>query len=191
MVAIGAWQLATTSDRRIEQSESGDWLGARWSAARAASLVLLLDLQIETLATRINRYWVWVDSGPYYGVPSANFVAWWLAGLGMAMLVDRLLFRAKFEPSGLAERPDTKTAAAARRSSFVERAGVAKYVARFLPALLYLLSTLMFTIVNLARGYTLAGLVGAAALLVAASYALPARRGRLAFSDLERTKHLD
>jgi putative membrane protein len=209
MVAIGSWQLATTNHRRIERSRSGEWrlgashtqvtyreslFGAPWSVARAATLVLLLDLQIETVATRINRYWVWVDNGPYYGVPSANFVAWWLVGLGMAMLVDRLLFGAKIEPSELDQRPTTRdqhTASASRRSSFVEQAGIVRYVGRLLPALLYLMSTLMFTIVNLARGYTLAGLVGAAVLLVAALYALPARLGRLAFLYLERTKHLD
>jgi uncharacterized membrane protein YczE len=37
--------------------------------------------------------------------------------------------------------------------------------AESIPAYLYLLSTLMFTVVNLARGHTLAGLVGLGTLL--------------------------
>jgi hypothetical protein len=49
----------------------------------------------------------------------------------------------------------------------------------------------MFTIVNLARGYTLAGLVGAAALVVAAACVRPSWLGTLAFSDLERAKPLE
>jgi 4-hydroxybenzoate polyprenyltransferase len=40
------------------------------------------------------------------------------------------------------------------------------HVSRWLPAYLYVLSTLMFTIVNLARGYAIAGLVGVLVLLV-------------------------
>ena len=40
------------------------------------------------------------------------------------------------------------------------------YVLRFLPAYLYLLSTLMFAVVNLARGYLMAGLIGALVLRV-------------------------
>ena len=61
--------------------------------ALAATLVLLLDLQIETVATKINRYWSWRDGGPYYGVPTANFVAWWLIGLVMALVVATILSR--------------------------------------------------------------------------------------------------
>ena len=59
----------------------------------AATLVLLLDLQIETVATKINQYWIWLDGGPYYGVPTANFVAWWLTGLAMALVVAMVLGR--------------------------------------------------------------------------------------------------
>jgi putative membrane protein len=198
-VAIGAWQLAT-NDQRPATNGSSDWrlgignrgrmtpnrqsllpnrsslVGSRSSVVGTATLVLLLDAQIETIATHVNRYWVWVDSGPYYGVPTANFVAWWLVGLGMAFAVDRLLCRAKSGPSRKDEREktgDAGTAAVPRASSFGGRVGIAGYILRSLPALLYLLSTLMFAVVNLARGYTLAGLIGAAVLLALAMATIP------------------
>ena len=67
------------------------------------------------------------------------------------------------------------------RSAAAERhltSGVSRitfHVSDRLPAYLYLLSTLMFAIVNLAHGYTIAGLVGVFVLLVVFS----AQRGLL------------
>jgi putative membrane protein len=143
MVAIGTWQLAENAG-----------VLKRWKAQTfaAATLVLLLDLQIETVATKINVYWIWLDGGPYYGVPLANFCAWWLVGLGMAILVRRLL-----PPGALATHR--------QNSAHFRALCIAHYPYRLIPAALYLLSTLMFVVVNLARGYALAGLVGVAVLL--------------------------
>ncbi|MFN8505446.1 carotenoid biosynthesis protein, partial [Kouleothrix sp.] len=139
MVGFGAWQLA------------GGERGARApgrTALVAATLVLALDLQIETVATRVNSYWVWFDSGPYYGVPTANFIAWWLVGLAIALAIQRSL-------------PGRQVPALARR-------GWAGELTRIIPAALYLLNTLMFAVVNLARGYPLAGMLGVVTLLVLA-----------------------
>jgi putative membrane protein len=128
----------------------------------AATLVLLLDLQIETVATKINRYWIWQDGGPYYGVPTANFVAWWLIGLAMTVMVATVLGRRGEREKG-------------RRGARL----IAQVVQR-LPAYMYLLSTLMFTIVNLARGYIVAGLMGVIVLLIVA---LASRRTADVFSS--------
>jgi uncharacterized membrane protein len=123
--------------------------------AITATLVLLLDLQIETIATRVNSYWIWLDSGPFYGVPSLNFVMWWLVGLLMAGALAAIL------PARAAAAPGGRWARLF--------AGI--------PALLYCLSAAMFTIINLARGYTLAGLIGVGVLALLAgllpSWGLP------------------
>ena len=153
MVAAGAWQLATTDHRLLPTV-----FGRRWSVVVAATLLLLLDLQIETVATKINRYWIWHDGGPYYGVPTANFVAWWLTGLAMAVAVATVLPRAEDGQSG--GWGDTET------ESYVAR--LLSHISDRLPPYLYLLSTLMFAIVNLAHGFTIAGLVGVLVLLAVA-----------------------
>ena len=146
MVAAGGWQIAGA----VARTASG-------RITLAATLVLLLDLQIETVATRVNSYWIWHDSGWYYGVPTANFVAWWLVGLLMAFAVARILPPAEAAPL----RPGRRMPPSA--------VGI--------PAALYMLSTLMFTVVNLARGYPLAGLIGLGVLLGAALWLLPLRIG--------------
>jgi uncharacterized membrane protein len=184
MVAVGAWQLTTNDQRRMTNDERSNarLVIGRWSLVKAASLILLLDLQIETIATRINRYWVWIDGGLYYGVPIANFVAWWLVGLGMVFMIDRVLPRNHIVYCVL--RRGAASQYATRNTQYAPC--FAFYISRFthhisyvLPASLYLLSTLMFTVVNLARGYTAAGLVGVSVLLTV-SVALPRVLGQIA-----------
>ena len=59
------------------------------------------------------------------------------------------------------------------------------HVSLRLPAYLYLLSTLMFAIVNLARGYIVAGMVGVIVLLVVARAAWPVGARQMFFPGRE------
>jgi uncharacterized membrane protein len=190
MVAVGAWQIADLflpsyrSQVAGRRSQVADLQPVTLSSCHrvivsschrvpqhatrkmflAATLVLLLDLQIEPVATAINRYWVWLDGGAYYGVPAANFVAWWAVGLVMAVVVRWVLGWVDQRPTTNDQRP-TDSILSAQQLRF--------YVLRFtfyaIPAALYLLNTLMFAAINLARGYTVAGVVG---LVVLVAFAL-------------------
>jgi bisanhydrobacterioruberin hydratase len=141
MVALGSWQLANWLAHRLtKQPQSIPAL----RIFLTASFVVLLDLQIETIATLVNQYWVWVDSGPYYGIPTQNFLMWWIVGLGMALILQRNI-------------PDATEFA-------ITPSNWHNWVVWHIPALLYLLSSLMFTIVNFAHQHTLAGWVGALSL---------------------------
>ncbi|GAB4209530.1 MAG: carotenoid biosynthesis protein [Roseiflexaceae bacterium] len=155
MVVPAAWEIA----RRLLPGRTGPALLA------TATLVLLLDLQIETVAALINGYWIWDGSGPYYGVPTANFIAWWVVGLVMGTLLVALT---------QAWRPAQQQASADTVPRGQSLPGLAIYlIARSIPILIYLLSTAMFVVINLARGYLVAGLVGV--LVLAGAAALIAR----------------
>jgi putative membrane protein len=167
MVAIGSWQLARSNVQTFKRSNVQ-------TLALAATLVLLLDLQIETVTTRINQYWIWLDSGPYYGVPTANFVAWWLVGLAMAFVVAKVL-----------AVPAVQTFKHSNIQTFTHS------MSMYLPTYLYLLSTLMFATVNLARGYLVAGLVGVFVLLAAALVAQPAATRRAILPSVEQVERAD
>jgi len=167
MVAIGAWQLARSNVRTFKRSNVQ-------TLVVAATLVLLLDLQIETVTTRINQYWIWLDSGPYYGVPTVNFAAWWLVGLAMAFVVATVLVAT-----------DVQTFKRSNVQTFKHS------ISTYLPTYLYLLSTLMFAIVNLAHGYTVAGLVGVLVLLAAVLAVRPAGARRPIFQSVERVERAD
>ncbi len=112
-----------------------------------ATLVLVQDLQIETVAAYVNGYWQWQDGGFFYDVPTANFVAWWLTGLALGALLEWLVRPVQgLAPVGPAW---------------------AVPIMRTLPVGLFLASTLMYVIINAARGYPLAAAIGGVVLLVA------------------------
>lgn len=186
MVALGSWQLARLA------------LGAAPGAGRlrpallllSATMLLVLDLQIETVATLVNPYWIWVDSGPFYGVPVSNFIAWWVVGLLMAVVLDLALGVERLAPvGGGTPAPEVRSAA---KTVGIMTPSCARWLNRLvpmLPSLLYILSSIMFTSVNLARGYLLAGLVGVVFLLVAA--AITGQRGLAAVAALAAGQRFD
>jgi putative membrane protein len=55
------------------------------------SLVLLSwDLTLDPAMSAATRYWVWAESGPYYGMPWMNLFGWYVTGvLLMALLAWR------------------------------------------------------------------------------------------------------
>jgi bisanhydrobacterioruberin hydratase len=109
--------------------------GRRWATALLAPLLALgADLLLEPVAAYIVDYWHWLDGGPYYGVPTANFVAWGATALALTLLT-----------LVLAGGP-------LRASRFMPA----------LPVLLYGLMVAQFTLVDLAHGYLWAALVGLA-----------------------------
>ncbi|HEY1017185.1 MAG TPA: carotenoid biosynthesis protein [Herpetosiphonaceae bacterium] len=102
-----------------------------------ATLAMLLDMVIEPVAVYVNGYWTWLDAGPFYGIPTANFIAWWVVSALFCVLL--LLY---LRPAWRAEPQP----------------------ALDLPAMLYLLNLALFTVVDLARGQPGAGLLGLALL---------------------------
>lgn len=108
-----------------------------WAVPLAAGLALGLDLLLEPVAAYITGYWTWLDSGPYYGVPTANFIAWGTTALVLAAMTWLLTGR------------QWRTAPLP-----------------WLPRLLYLLTLIQFTLVDLAYGYVWAAVVGFGLILV-------------------------
>src|SRR5579859_1914848 len=141
-LAIGAaWLMIIPCAAELGIRIARHWQ-IRWHVALSATLVVLRDLQIEPVATRASSYWVWLEPGPYYGVPLINFAAWWLVGAGL--IWGQLRVRGD-RPQPLPGR-----------------------TLQHLPPVMVLMSVTMFTTINLARGYWLAGGVGLLMLLVAA-----------------------
>lgn len=111
-----------------------------------ALLATLLDLEIEPVATHLERYWLWLGPGNvnYYGVPIANFVAWFFVSCALLLLIDQIVARWHI--------------------SFPRRQWE-----EYLPRVLYVLSLFMFGLVDLTHGYygaTLMGVLAGLALVV-------------------------
>jgi putative membrane protein len=113
----------------------------------AAGLATALDGVLETVATRVQGYWVWLTppGAPgtlYAGIPLANFVTWFVAAAGL----------------GLGIRALTEGHFAARRSY------------PWVPALIYAMNVILFGVVNAAHGFggpawLAAGLLGLLGLM--------------------------
>ena len=114
----------------------------RWAGlVIAAALALASDFLMEPVAVYIQHYWTWYDSGFYYGVPEANFMAWGFISLVMVWLLNRLTVESLPHPG------DTHL----------------KF--RFIPLALFLMNLTMFTLVNLSHNNYGAGFIGLPVML--------------------------
>lgn len=129
-----AWLLVVPSSLGVATLLVGGWR----RVPLAAMLALGLDLLIEPVAAYVTRYWQWLDSGPYYGVPTANFIAWG----SLALLLSAICWLC------------------------TRRTAPEQVAWSWLPALMYGLNVLQFTLVDLAYGFGWAVAIGLLLLVV-------------------------
>ncbi|GAC1644381.1 MAG: carotenoid biosynthesis protein [Ktedonobacteraceae bacterium] len=134
LIVFGAYGWAHAEKQRI--GIAGVLLGA--------ALATLLDLEIEPVAAHLEHYWEWLSPGHinYYGVPLANFAAWFVVAFVLLLLVNRVLFRVYVPPL-----PSSRLVV-------------------LTPRLLFGASLFMFGLVDITHGYYGAALLGVLAGLV-------------------------
>ena len=129
LIILGAYGSATSISKHVISMNS---------ALIGAALATLLDLEIEPVAFHLEHYWNWSDPGTinYYGVPIANFIAWFIISFLLLLCVGAIFRRAhilKFVPLRLAF---------------------------WMPRILFAASLFMFGLVDLTHGYYAAVLPG-------------------------------
>jgi putative membrane protein len=70
-----------------------------WALALGVYFLTVWDLALDpAMASQqlLIRFWVWHDTGPYFGMPIRNLVGWMLTGL-IFMSVSRLLWRSNLD----------------------------------------------------------------------------------------------
>lgn len=68
-----------------------------WGGALiAAVLMTMIDLVIDPLAANQLGYWRWVEPGSYYGIPSSNFVGWFVCSLSIFVLFRQQKWQPNF-----------------------------------------------------------------------------------------------
>jgi putative membrane protein len=82
LMALPAWVIA-----RAAAPEAGQWtvrlgLGALW--------LTVWDLALDPAMSYLTPYWLWEDSGPYYGMPWLNLLGWFTTGVVLMAAIDAL-----------------------------------------------------------------------------------------------------
>ncbi|PPA71761.1 carotenoid biosynthesis protein [Jeotgalibacillus proteolyticus] len=62
----------------------GRWIGY---ALITSMLAVCMDLIIDPVAFVAKEYWVWENTGPYYGIPNQNFIGWFSVSFGIQLLL--------------------------------------------------------------------------------------------------------
>ena len=70
------------------------WLVRPFSIAKMAGYALItsmlavtMDLIIDPVAFVAKQYWVWEQTGPYYGIPNQNFIGWFCVSFGIQLIL--------------------------------------------------------------------------------------------------------
>lgn len=55
-----------------------------------ASLLVAWDLLLDPAMSKVTSYWVWGETGSYYGMPWSNLFGWGLTGLGLFVILRKV-----------------------------------------------------------------------------------------------------
>ena len=124
MIALGSLALAQTIVSRPSPF---------WVIALSALFATALDFSIEPTAYHIKAYWLWEQTGRYYGVPVMNFLGWYAVACVINGLGGYVLGR------GMSSRV---------------------FFHSLVPVDLFCLTALMFTTIDFFRGYPVGAAVG-------------------------------
>lgn len=131
-IAIGfAWLMVMATTHVLAR-----WImpsGGILYAVVGAIGAVIIDLIIDPVAFLLKKYWIWEDTGIYYGIPWTNFTGWFLVAFVLHLLIDWLMKRQGIQT----------------RASILEKRMV----------LLYILITAMFVLLGALGGLWLAALL--------------------------------
>jgi uncharacterized membrane protein len=155
LVVAFAWVLIVFGSYNLvkRRMSAGRGMGVG-SALLGALLATLLDLAIEPVAAHVVQYWEWLAPGPanYYGVPLANFVAWFVVAFALLVVVDAVLGGGQ----QVVVHAEDETVREEKREHVVwkdVKMGMAMRLAVLTPPILFGGSILMFGLIDLTHGY--------------------------------------
>lgn len=65
--------------------------GSAWRRIAVAALALVAwDLALDPAMSFLTPYWVWEDTGPYYGMPWINLLGWFVTGAAIMAVLEAL-----------------------------------------------------------------------------------------------------
>jgi uncharacterized membrane protein len=57
----------------------------------ATTLLVAWDLLLDPAMSRVTSYWIWGETGAYYGMPWMNLLGWGVTGLVLLWIIGKLV----------------------------------------------------------------------------------------------------
>ena len=91
-IAIGfAWLMVVSTSHVIAR-----WIFPNGTLAYAVTGgigAVIMDLIIDPVAYQLKSYWIWEDTGWYYGIPWTNFFGWFIVSFVLHLMIDLVMRR--------------------------------------------------------------------------------------------------
>ena len=72
--------------------------GSVWRRVSVGALMLVAwDLALDPAMSFLTPYWIWEDTGPYYGMPWLNLLGWFVTGAVIMTALEWLTERARLD----------------------------------------------------------------------------------------------
>lgn len=164
---IGAWLMVVVTSAAVAPflnsqaatpiaNTKHPWRARVWRLGYAALIGVMLDYVLEPAAVHIEHYWVWHTNSTYYGIPTTNFLGWAL----LCMLLLAML------PRTLPITEDASLRVPLALPSAQRFPWLHALLRTPSPVVLYMLTLLMFTIVDATHGLNVAAWQGTIVLIV-------------------------
>jgi putative membrane protein len=85
------WTLSDAMLGRCDNKPSGSNIVLK--PVLASMIMVMWDLLFDPFMSTINKRWIWLDGGFYFGVPITNFFGWFLCVFTMSMLFSLYLWK--------------------------------------------------------------------------------------------------
>ena len=116
-----------------------------WTIGVGAFLLTVWDLVLDPAMAHESlriQFWIWDETGPYFGMPVKNFIGWTVTGI-VFMAVSRWLWRADLNPRTISMRIPFAVYAVNLAFAMVLSAGVGLWLPILLSAVLGLIPAAM------------------------------------------------
>ncbi len=104
MMAYPAFVLTNLVARGRVAERRASLPAAAWLALVSAGVLTCWDLSMDPYMVRVVGAWKWLDGGPWFGVPLANYVSWAVLSFAIFLLYRIIERRLPLRPLGRVSR---------------------------------------------------------------------------------------
>ena len=153
-----------SADSEQRSTDSSKKMNLFATVVYSSALVLAFDFMLEPFASFINYYWKWTLSF----VPLQNYITWFLTAALFTVFLRKILVSRDSVQRTAVSGEDSAVSGQESANSENDSGSVQRIVP-FTPVILYMVSIIQFSVLNIYHGYyipTISGVILAAVILI-------------------------